>query len=253
MDMIERQGDPEFMTSLARGLLVLRTVAAAERPVTIADAARKTGLSRAAVRRCLHTLTILGYVGAESAGYVVRRQTLSLGHPYLSMTALSARAQPLLDALRDELGESCSLGVIDDDRLLYVARAEAIRIMSIGLRVGSNLPIYPTSMGRVLLAALPVEKQIAYLDRVQLEPLTPKTVTDRVKLSQLLRNVAGEGYCLLDEELEIGVRSIAVPVRQRGQVVAALNVATAAARLSAQRLLEVVLPPLREAAAKLSD
>lgn len=253
MDVTERPGDPEFMTSLARGLLVLRTVAAAERPITIADAARRTGLSRAAVRRCLHTLTILGYVGAESAGYAVRRQTLALGHPYLSMTALSARAQPLLDALRDELGESCSLGVIDDDRLLYVARAQANRIMSIGLRVGSNLPLFATSMGRVLLAALPAERQIAYLDRVPLQALTPKTITDRVELAHLLQRVAREGYCLLDEELEVGVRSIAVPVRQRGQVVAALNVATAAARLSARRLREIALPPLLEAAARLSD
>lgn len=143
---LERPGDPEFMSSLARGLAVMRCVAELSRPVTIADVSRRIGLSRAAVRRCLHTLNLLGYVGQDARGYVVRRQALALGHPYLSLNALAARAQPLLNQLRDAISESCSLGVMEEDQLLYVARSEASRIMSIGLRVGSRLPLYPTSM-----------------------------------------------------------------------------------------------------------
>lgn len=251
-DTLERPGDPEFMSSLARGLAVMRCVAESSRPVTIADVSRRVGLSRAAVRRCLHTLNLLGYVGQDARGYVVRRQALSLGHPYLSLNALAARAQPLLNQLRDAICESCSLGVMEEDQLLYVARSEASRIMSIGLRVGSRLPLYPTSMGRVLLAACDREAQEAYLDRVDLEALTDKTVTGRRQLMQIFQRVAVEGYAVLDEELEIGVRSVAVPVKGQAGVVAALNVGVSTARVSLEDLRKRILPALREAAAGLS-
>ncbi len=254
MDMqgeLDRPGDPEFMSSLARGLAVMRCVAESGRPVTIADVSRRLGLSRAAVRRCLHTLNLLGYVGQDAQGYVVRRQALSLGHPYLSLNALAARAQPLLNRLRDMLGESCSLGLMEEDHLLYVARAETARIMSIGLRVGSRIPLYPTSMGRVLLAGCSREAQEAYLARTELRPLTGRTVTDRAKLLAIFQQVAAQGHAVIDEELEDGVRSVAVPVRGRGGVVAAMNVGMSAARVSMHELHERILPALREAAAEL--
>ena len=254
MDMqgeLDRPGDPEFMSSLARGLAVMRCVAESGRPVTIADVSRRVGLSRAAVRRCLHTLNLLGYVGQDERGYVVRRQALSLGHPYLSLNALAARAQPVLNRLRDQLGESCSLGMMEEDQLLYVARAETARIMSIGLRVGSRIPLYPTSMGRVLLAACPREAQDAYLARTELRPLTAKTVTDRAALLKIFRQVATQGFAILDEELEIGVRSVAVPVKARNGVVAAMNVGMSTARVSLRALRERILPALREAADEL--
>lgn len=249
---LERPGDPEFMASLARGLAVMRCVAEAQRPVTIADVTRRTRLSRAAVRRCLYTLVLLGYVGQDERGYSVRRKALSLGHPYLSLNALAARAQPLLDALRDELGESCSLGIMEEDQVYYVARGEAVRIMSVGLRVGSRLPLYPTSMGRVLLSGRSDEEQAAYLARVEVRALTPRTVTDRAQLLVLFRSVAREGYALVDQELEMGLRSIAVPVTDRGKVVAALNVGTSAQRVSVEEMQERFLPALRATAARLS-
>lgn len=251
-DQLERPGDPEFMASLARGLAVLRCVAEAQRPVTIADVSRRAGLSRAAVRRSLYTLALLGYVGQDERGYSVRRKALVLGHPYLSLTALAARAQPLLDSLRDELGESCSLGILEEDQLYYVARAEAFRIMSVGLRVGSRLPLYPASMGRVLLSGRSKEEQEAYLSRVDIEPLTPRTVTDRVRLLALIRDVARQGYALVDQELELGLCSIAVPVTDRGKVVAALNVGASAQRISTDEMCDRFLPALRATAATLS-
>lgn len=252
-DSYERPGDPDFMASLARGLDVMRCVAESERPISIAEASRRTGLSRASVRRCLYTLSVLGYVGQDERGYSVKRQALSLGHPYLSLNALAARAQPLLDILRDELGESCSLGVMEEDQLLYVARAEAIRIMSIGLRVGSRLPLHATSMGRVLLAGQPRAMQEAYLARTSREKLTSNTIVGRAELLIEWAGIAAKGYAIVDEELEIGVRSIAVPVTDHGKVVAALNVGTAAARMTIDDLQSVVLPALQRAATVLSN
>lgn len=252
-DLLDRPGDPEFMASLARGLAVMRCVAASDRPLSIADAARRTGLSRAAVRRCLYTLTMLGYVAQEDRGYAVRRQALALGHPYLSLNALAVRAQPLMDSLRDQLGESCSLGVMEDDQLYYVARAEATRVMSVGLRVGSRLPLYCTSMGRVLLAGRSAEEQEGYLARTAISALTPHTVTDRQRLLILIRAAASEGFALIDEELEMGLRSIAVPVTRRGKVVAALNVGASAARMTVEEMLARLLPALKATAAQLSD
>ncbi|AMK25239.1 IclR family transcriptional regulator C-terminal domain-containing protein (plasmid) [Sphingobium sp. SJ10-10] len=248
---LDRSGDPEFMASLARGLAVMRCVAEAQRPVTIADVARRTQLSRASVRRCLYTLAMLGYVGQDEHGYAVRRKALVLGHPYLSLNALAARAQPLLDALRDELGESCSLGIMEEDQLYYVARGEAMRIMSVGLRVGSRLPLYCTSMGRVLLSGRSDEEQEAYLARTDIKALTPRTVTDRARLLILFRSVGREGYALVDEELEMGLRSIAVPVTDRGKVVAALNIGTSAQRISVEEMRQRFLPALQATAERL--
>lgn len=245
---IERPGDPEYMASLARGLAVLQYVAQRERPVSIAEASRALGFSRAAVRRCLYTLHQLGYVGHDLRGYSVRRKTTALGHPYLSLTAFAVRAQPLLNSLRDELGESCSLGVMEDDALCYVARSEASRIMAVGLKVGSTLPLYPTSMGRVLLAGRSHEEQDAYFARTQVRALTPHTIVDIPRLLVTIRRAAADGYALVDQELELGLRSIAVPVIDRGRVMAALNVGMSAARVSMDDVQARLLPALRRTA-----
>ncbi|WP_145203774.1 IclR family transcriptional regulator C-terminal domain-containing protein [Sphingobium sp. B2] len=247
----EWQGDPEFMMSLARGLAVLRCFAEQERPLTIGQASQMTGLSRAAVRRCLYTLVRLGYAAQEDLSYVLRPKILSLGYAYLSSSSLAARAQPILDHLRDELGESCSLGVLEEDEVYYVARAEAGRIMSIALRVGSRLPLYATSMGRVLLAAKAREEQEAYLDRTELAAFTPKTLCTKSALVERLGQVRDDGFAIVDQELELGLRSIAVPVIGKGGVVAALNMGTQAARISAADLRTRCLPALRRGAQRL--
>lgn len=245
--------DPDFMTSLARGLSVLRCFAERERPMTIAEASRMTGLSRPAVRRCLLTLVKLGYAMQEGSTYALRPKVMSLGYAYLSSTPLAVRAQPLLDALRDDLGESCSLGVVDEDQLYYIARAEVSRIMSIALRVGSRLPLHATSMGRVLLAGMPREDRMAYFRRSDLVGCTPFTRTDPHKLQALCDAIAEEGYAINDQELEVGLRSIAVPVRAMdGSVVAAINVGTQAARVSVAELRTRYLPSLRKCARELT-
>ncbi|WP_260928256.1 IclR family transcriptional regulator C-terminal domain-containing protein [Novosphingobium sp. 9] len=249
---LDAQGDPEFMTSLARGLAVLRCFADQSRPMTIAQASRLTGLSRPAVKRCLHTLVRLGYAVQDGTLYGLRPKVLALGFAYLSSSTLAMRAQPLLDEVRDELHESCSLGVIEEDEVYYVARAEVSRIMSIALRVGSRLPLYCTSMGRVLLAGLDRPAQQAYLRRTDLAPLTGSTVTEPSVLLQILRDVAEEGYAIIDQELEQGLRSIAVPVIVDGRVIAAVNIGTQADRVSLPDLRTRYLPALRRVARDLA-
>lgn len=249
---LDAEGDPEFMTSLARGLAVLRCFAGEQRPMTIAQASRSTGLSRPAVKRCLHTLVRLGYAAQDGAHYALRPKVLALGYAYLSSSTLAVRAQPLLDQLRDELHESCSLGVIEEDEVYYVARAEVSRIMSIALRVGSRLPVYCTSMGRILMAGQSREAQQAYLRRADLIRHTPSTRTEPADLLALFDHVAEEGCAIIDEELEIGLRSIAVPVMSGGRVVAAVNIGTQAARISVAELRSRFLPPLRRVARELS-
>ncbi|ADO69146.1 IclR family transcriptional regulator domain-containing protein [Stigmatella aurantiaca] len=245
-------GDPSFMTSLARGLAVLGAFTSHSRVLTGAELARETGLSRAAVQRCLHTLELLGYVAAEGRGYALRPRVLGLGHAYLTSASLARIAQPVLDEVRDQLKESCSLGVLDDDELLYVARAEISRIMSISLHPGSRLPAYCTSMGRVLLAERPLAEQREYLRKHPRAQLTERTCIDAERLLDILAKVRKDGFSLVDQELEPGLRSLAVPIRnQVGELVAAINVGTQAARISARQLVSVALPSLRAAAEKL--
>lgn len=246
-------GDPDFMTSLARGLAVMRCFAERERPMTIAQASAMTGLSRPAVRRCLLTLVRLGYVAQDGSHYALRPKVMALGYAYLSSTPLAARAQPLLDRLRDDLGESCSLGVMDEDQVVYIARAEISRIMSIALRVGSRLPLYCTSMGRVLLAGMMRDERGAYFARTTLIACTERTETHPSRLHALCENIGEEGFAIVDQELEHGLRSIAVPVHGlSGRVVAALNVGTQAARISEPELRTRYLPALRRCARDLT-
>ena len=251
--MLEADGDPEFMTSLARGLAVLQCFADERRPMTIAQASRLTGLSRPAVKRCLHTLVRLGYAAQDGVSYQLRPKVLALGYAYLSSSSLSMRAQPLLDDLRDQLHESCSLGVVEEDEVYYVARAEVSRIMSIALRTGSRLPLYCTSMGRVLLAGRTRAEQESYLRRTGLVALTITTETMPSTLLALFDRVAEEGYAIVDQELEPGLRSIAVPVVSAGRVIAAVNIGTQAARVPMADMRSRFLPKLRRVAHELGN
>lgn len=252
-DQIEAaRGDPDFMTSLARGMLVLNALSQHGRELTVSQLSEETGLSRAATGRVVHTLTRLGYVGQQGRGHVLLPRVLGIASAHASRSPMIATAQPVLDALRDAVHESCSLGVLDGDDLLYVARAETVRLMSIGLRAGSRLPAYCTSMGRVLLAELAPAARDAYLRRNPPHPRTPRTVTDPDAFVELLRRVRRDGHALVDQELEIGLRSIAVPVRGRdGRLLAALNIGTQAGRVSLQAMQSTLLPALQAAAVRL--
>ncbi len=243
----DHEGDPNFVLSLARGLRVIEAFEGHQGGLSVADVARQTGFSRAAVRRLLMTLELLGYAESNGRAYRLRTRVLKLGFSYLSSTSLSAAAQPLLERLTEIVHESSSMSVLDEDQIVYLARSTSKRVMSVGLSVGSRLPAYCTSMGRVLLAALPDTELASYLERTDLKALTPKTVTDRQLLGDIIRRVRIDGYALIDEELELGLRSIAAPVRNaQNRVVAAMNVGVLAARVSTAEMIHRFLPHLLE-------
>lgn len=246
-------GDPNFMTSLARGLAVITAFSQQRRSQTIAQLSQATGLPRAAVRRCLYTLARLGYVGANERSFSLRPKILTLGHAYLASTPLAVSAQQYLDQVNAAVRESCSLAILDEDEIMYVARSTATtRIMSIDLKPGSRLPAYCSSIGRVLLAQLAPEELKAYFARTRLRAHTDRTIISREKLLQVLEAVRRQGYAMVDQELELGLRSIAVPVcDSRGRALAAMNVGVHAARVSVRELETHVLRHLRAAAGEL--
>jgi len=247
-------GDPNFMTSLARGLAVIRAFSQQRRKMSIAQLSLRTGIPRAAVRRCLYTLAKLGYAGAEDgATFALRPQILALGHAYLSSVPLVMSAQPILDRVSDATHESCSLAIMDGDEILYVARSSSSkRIMSIDLGVGSRLPTHCTSMGRVLLANLAEDELARYLRRIKLAPHTDRTIVSKEQLARTIAGVRDAGFAIVDQELEIGLRSIAVPVKDyRGRVAAAINISVQAARVSSAEMEKTFLPALRAAADEL--
>jgi IclR family pca regulon transcriptional regulator len=238
-----------FVQSLERGLAVIRAFDGDHSQLTLSDVARQTGLTRAAARRFLLTLVELGYVRTDGRLFSLRPRVLELGYAYLSGMSLPEVAQPHLEALGAAVHESCSVSVLDGHEIVYVARYSTKRIMTVSISVGTRFPAYATSMGRVLLAALPPAAQEQYLRTARLEPLTPQTVTDPAQLRAALAEVAEQGYALLEQELEEGLRSIAVPVHDRaGGVIAALNVSTSARRCSLESVRADLLPPLLAAA-----
>jgi IclR family pca regulon transcriptional regulator len=248
------QGDPNFMTSLARGLIVIQAFTQQSPQMTISQLSIKTGLSRAAVRRCLYTLTKLGFAGAEDGQrYALRPRMLSLSHTYTTSSTLAQAAQPILERMSSLYRESFSVATLDGDEIVYIARTTVpSRVMAVDLHIGSRLPAYCTSMGRVLLAYLPPEQLEQYLTRAELTPHTTRTVTSVEKLRLALRNVRRLGYALVDQELEVGLRSLAVPVyAPNGRVVATVNLSGNAPRMPVFDMQTHFLTPLRNAATEL--
>lgn len=250
---IEAMTDPSFMTSLARGLAVVRAFSDQRRSLTIAQISHKTGIPRAAVRRCLYTLKRLGYADSEANNFFLKPKILSLGYSYLSSTPLTVSAQPCLNGISRALNESCSLAVLDNEEVLYVARSATSRVMSIALNTGSRLPAYCTSLGRVMLANLSEEALQRYFDAVKLRAYTERTVVSVARLREILSEVRVSGYSVVEEELEVGLRSIAVPVRGASGIVhAALNVGAQATRVSTRQMEEEFLPALLRGSQELS-
>lgn len=233
------------MQSLDRGLAVIRCFSEAAPRRTISDVARETGLTRAAARRFLHTLENLGYVGKDGSLFFLRPRVLELGYAFLSSLTLPDIAHSHLMRLAESLHESCSASVLDEGDVVYVARAQANRIMTIALTVGSRLPAYATSMGRVLLAGLDDDALSRYLRTLQPVAMTAHTITDPAALRVAVETARRAGYAVIDQELELGVRSVAVPVRTAdGVVAAALNVSAHATRTSMEQLERDFLPML---------
>jgi IclR family pca regulon transcriptional regulator len=244
----------DFVQSLDRGLAVIRCFSSEHPSLTLSEVAERTGLTRAAARRFLLTLQELGYVGSSGRQFSLRPRVLALGYAYLSSFSVAQIAQPHLEDLAEELHESCSVSVLDGDDLVYVARASANRIMTIALTVGTRLPPYPTSMGRVLLAHLPEAELEAYLSRTELRKLTDRTVVDPAELRAILATVRSQGWAAVDQELEAGVRSIAVPIRDSSRkVVAAINASAHAARVPMRTLEKEFLPRLLDSARQIDS
>lgn len=248
-----RQIDRDHMLGLEKGLAVIACFDARHQRLTIADVARMTGLTRATARRCLITLARIGYAETDGKFFQLTPRVLKLGYAYLSSTPLTAILQNALERLSESIGESCSASILDGDEIVYVARAATKRIMSVALSVGVRLPAFCTSMGRVLLAALPDETARQLVETSPRRPLTPKT---RVGVGAIMAAIAGardDGYAIIDQELEIGLVSIAVPVVDgRGRTLAAINVGTHASRFSSDSLARDLLPKLKAVQAELS-
>ncbi|MGH1564515.1 IclR family transcriptional regulator domain-containing protein [Mumia sp. DW29H23] len=244
--MTTEDGRPvESVQSLQRGLAVIRAFDAEHPRMTLSEVARQTDLTRATARRFLHTLVALGYTDTDGREFWLRPRVLDLGYAYLSSSSLPEIATPHLKAFTDTVHESSSVSVLDGLDIVYVARVPTRRIMTVAISVGTRFPAYATSMGRVLLAGLDEDDREVLLAKAELERLTPRTITSLPRLRRELDVVREQGWALVDQELELGLRSMAAPIRDpRGRTIAAANVSMSATQGSPEEARERLLPPL---------
>lgn len=240
------------MAALEKGLAVIECFDAAHEKLTIADVARATELSRAAARRCLLTLTRIGYAEFDGKFFRLTPRVLRLGHAWLASSALPQLVQPFLERLSEETHESSSASLLDGHEIVYIARSAQRRIMSVGLSVGSRLPAFCTSMGRVLLAALPPDEARERILSGRPRALTPHTVTEPERIMAALAAARERGYSVVDQELELGLISMALPLANaRGETVAAFNISGQVQRTSAEEMVAQFLPRMRSMQAML--
>ena len=244
----------DYVQSLEKGLKVLRAFDADHVQMTISEVAHKSGLDRANARRILLTLQHLGYLSCvDGKNFALTPKILSLGYSYLSGLPFRELAMPIMQELTHELNESCSLSVLDGTDIVYVARVHTKRIMTISLAIGTRLPAYATSMGKVLLAGLPKPEALKLVDQMEFEVFTHKTLSKKSFLGQM-DNVRQQCWAIADEEIEIGVRSIACAVKDKNNItVAALNVSGHASRVGMEELEEKYLPSLKKSAARIEE
>lgn len=241
------QRGTDFVQSLARGLAVIKAFDADHAQLTLSDVARATGLTRAAARRFLHTLVELGYIRTDGRFFALRPRILELGYAFLSSLSLPEVALPHLEHLAATVHESSSVAVLDGDEVVYVARVPTKRIMAVAISVGTRFPAYATSLGRVLLAGQSPDWLNGYLATVKLRPLTRRTITDPVELRAEIDRVRAQGWALVDQELEEGLRSLAVPIHDPdGRVIAGVNVSAHISRGSSATIRDELLPHLQE-------
>jgi len=248
-----RPGDA-YVQSFARGLEVIRSFSARTPHQTLSEVAAATGLTRAGARRILLTLQTLGYVGSDGKLFSLTPRILDLGFAYLSSMPIWNRAEPVMEALVREVQESCSAAVLDATDIVYVLRVPTHKIMRINLGVGSRLPAWCTSMGRLLLGDLPDDELRARLSASSIEPFTKHTLTETDAILAKVLQARRQGWCLVNQELEEGLVSIAAPITDRtGRMVAALNISGQANRTSAKVMQETMLPSLLGAARDISN
>jgi IclR family pca regulon transcriptional regulator len=240
----------EHVRSLARGIAVLRSFSAQAPRQTLADVARATGLTRATARRLLLTLVDLGYARTDGKHFELTPRVLDIGYSFVASLNLNEIVQPYLEALSEQLGESTSVSVLDDTDIIYIARVPTKRIMTVAIGLGSRFPAYQTSMGRVLLAELDDDEIADVFDRSRRDAVTERTVRDLDGLLAAVRTVRDQGWSMVDQELELGVRSIAAPIHNAtGCTVAAVNVSTQVGRTDLDVLIDDFVPALLSTAA----
>ncbi|MGF6529738.1 MULTISPECIES: IclR family transcriptional regulator [Paraburkholderia] len=252
-DAPDRPGD-SYVQSFARGLAVIRAFNAERPEQTLTDVAAAAGLTRAGARRILLTLQTLGYVETEGRLFRLTPKILDLGFAYLTSMPFWNLAEPVMEELSAQVHESCSAAVLDRTEIVYVLRVPTHKIMTINLSIGSRLPAYCTSMGRVLLAALDDQALDATLGSTPLYAHTARTVTDKEELKKIIAQVRRQGWAIVDQELEGGLISLSAPIRNRqGRVIAAMNISGNAQRNSAKQMVKAFLEPLQQAAQNVSD
>jgi IclR family transcriptional regulator, pca regulon regulatory protein len=245
--------DPDFLDAVEKAMRVIQAFSATEPALRITRVAELTGLTRATARRLLLTFERLGFVESSDGVFRLTPRVLRIGYSYLSSLPFAEHIQGELRSLAEEFNESCSAATLDGEEIVYVARVPAKRSMSITLAVGSRLPAYPTSMGRVLLAGLSDEALEEYFSRAAIQPLTAQTVTNRERLRAIIAETQSNGFAIVDGEREEGVRSAAAPIRaSTGQVLAAINISVNAARVPLEYLQESIVPRLKATAAEIS-
>jgi IclR family pca regulon transcriptional regulator len=244
---VEQAGvlERDVVAGLEKGLAVIEAFNETQPRLTLTDVARSTGLTRAAARRYLLTLVKNRYAEFDGKFFSLAPRVLRLGYAYLSSTGLSDRIQPFLEEVSEQTGESSSAALLDGLDVVYIARSGTSRIMAVDLTVGSRLPAYCTALGRVFLAFCAPAALAEYFKVVDLAPLTPKTKHSEPELRQMLDEVRAKGFALVDEELALGLRSIAVPIFDaRAKLITAVNISVPAARMTAAEIIERFLPVL---------
>jgi IclR family pca regulon transcriptional regulator len=241
----------DYISSLAKGLDVLRAFSRECPTLSTTELARRLNISRASARRFLLTLTNLGYLRQEGQRFQPTTQVLSLSSVFFSSSPLAAIAAPHLDTGTRLMEESCSLGILEHNMVVFIAHSPSHWLLKLEIRTGTRIPAYISAMGRVMLAFLPADELARYLDATELKAFTDRTVTSKTRLRSTLVRVREQRYAVIDQELEQGLRSIAVPVMQNGNVVAALGVASHVSRTTLRRMEREFLPVIRDLAARI--
>jgi IclR family pca regulon transcriptional regulator len=244
----------DHVGSLERGLAVMEILARHPAGMTLTEMAEEAGLTRAGARRFLLTLVATGYATQSGRLFSLSPRLLTVARSWLGGASLWTFAAPIMREVAAQLNEACSAAVLSGEDVVYVARIPGRRILSVSLDVGTRLPAHCTSMGRILLAGLVPSELEVFLDQATIEMRTPRTITDRSQLAEAIRKAKADGFAIVDEELEIGLRSIAVPIHDRtGRTVAAINVSTQSARFSVVEMERKILPSLIEARQRVED
>lgn len=251
--LIEAQG-PDFLEALARGLRVLETFNTDRKQLTLSDIAKLVDLPRASVRRTLHTLVQLGYAEMDDRLFRLTPRVLTLARAYLLSNAVSDILQPALERLSEEVREACSAAVLDGDEIMMIAHASPNRIIPVSSQIGFRLPAVATSLGRVLLAALDDRRLDGFLSQAHPKKVTDFTIVDKVELRRAVLQVRKDGYALVDQEVEIGFRSIAVPLKRiDGRTIASLNIGVHSERTPLKAMRSHFFPRLRAMADELQQ